>query len=151
MVATEVIAELTPRHEMIQLYEQDAYFAPIYSSLTTPEYANPEDVEKAKNYRLVDYWLCYKDGEQLAIPDNKNLKLKILQEVHSTPTSGHLGVEKTYEQASRHFYWPRMSKEVKKFVTSCDECQRNKSSNWQPAGLLWSLIIPNERWKQITI
>src|SRR5256885_12978897 len=68
--------------------------------------------------------------------------------MHSTPTAGHLGVAKTYEQTSRHFYWPKMAKEVKKFVTSCDECQHNKSSNQQPAGLLQPLEIPAERWTQ---
>ena len=71
--------------------------------------------------------------------------------MHSTPTAGHLGVAKTYKQTSRHFYWPKMAKEVKKFVTSCDECQRNKSSNQQPAGLLQPLEIPAERWAQVTM
>ena len=71
--------------------------------------------------------------------------------MHSTPTARHLGVAKTYEQTSHHFYWPKMAKEVKKFVTSCDECQRNKSSNQQPAGLLQPLEIPAERWAQVTM
>src|SRR5947209_5383316 len=44
-----------------------------------------------------------------------------------------------------------MNKDVKKYVIGCDSCQRNKSSNQQPAGLLQPLAIPYKRCEQITM
>jgi len=44
-----------------------------------------------------------------------------------------------------------MNKDVIKYVTSCDACQRNKSSNQQPAGLLQPLEMPARRWDHITL
>ncbi|KAG8181711.1 hypothetical protein JTE90_025684 [Oedothorax gibbosus] len=39
-------------------------------------------------------------------------------------TSGHLGVTKTKDIFSRHFFWPQCYKEIKDYVRSCDRCQR---------------------------
>ena len=44
-----------------------------------------------------------------------------------------------------------MSKDVRKFVLTCDSCQCNKSSNQQPAGLLETLTTPTTKWEQITM
>ena len=44
-----------------------------------------------------------------------------------------------------------MGKDVYKYVTTCDSCQRNKPSNQQPAGLLQPLDTPTKRWEQITM
>nr|CAG8659195.1 4374_t:CDS:2 [Entrophospora candida] len=61
-------------------------------------------------------------------------KAQILQEAHDNPTSGHLGHDKTYERITRTYYWLCMSKDVKKYVTTCESCQRNKATNQQPVG-----------------
>ncbi|KAG8172551.1 hypothetical protein JTE90_012579 [Oedothorax gibbosus] len=39
-------------------------------------------------------------------------------------TSGHLGVTKTKDIFSRHFFWPQCYKEIEDYVRSCDRCQR---------------------------
>src|SRR5277367_5825889 len=44
-----------------------------------------------------------------------------------------------------------MGKDVYKFITTCDSCQRNKPSNQQPAGLLQPLNTSTRRWEQITM
>jgi hypothetical protein len=44
-----------------------------------------------------------------------------------------------------------MNKDVRKYVTSCDLCQRNKASNKAPAGMLRPLDIPIKRWDHVTI
>ena len=44
-----------------------------------------------------------------------------------------------------------MSKDVRKFVLTCNLCQYNKSSNQQPASLLKTLTTPTTKWEQITI
>ena len=44
-----------------------------------------------------------------------------------------------------------MDETVRRFIASCDACQRNKSGNQLPAGLLQPLPIPSRNWQQITM
>jgi hypothetical protein len=43
-----------------------------------------------------------------------------------------------------------MGSELKSYVRSCDSCQRNKTSNQKPIGLLKPLEIPSERFEQVS-
>src|SRR5215208_1040389 len=44
-----------------------------------------------------------------------------------------------------------MTTDVKKFVKSCEQCQRNKSGNQKPAGLLQPLKLPTKNWQQVSM
>ena len=70
------------------------------------------------------------------------LQLKVIQENHDTPIAGHFGADKTIELIARTFWWNTMHADVRKFVKSCEQCQRNKSSNQKPARLLRPLELP---------
>ena len=52
------------------------------------------------------------------------LHKKIIQTVHSK--LGHPGVYKTLNHLKRFYYWKSMQREVKKYVLTCDLCQRTK-------------------------
>jgi hypothetical protein len=64
----------------------------------------------------------------VAVPNDLALQTRILQECHDSSLGGHLGKGKTTEQVKRRFYWPGMDETVRRYVTSCDACQRNKPS-----------------------
>ena len=49
---------------------------------------------------------------------------EMLRLAHSIPLSGHLGITRTKERVLKHFYWPKLTKDVKKFCKSCPECQK---------------------------
>ncbi|XP_073672376.1 uncharacterized protein [Paramisgurnus dabryanus] len=38
-------------------------------------------------------------------------------------TAGHFGVKKTYNQLLKHYYWPRIKRDVARFVRTCHVCQ----------------------------
>ena len=59
---------------------------------------------------------------QIVVP--KQLHLRMLTVAHEYPTSGHLGVKKTLDRLTRHFYWVGVGKAVRAFCRSCDVCQR---------------------------
>jgi hypothetical protein len=80
-----------------------------------------------------------------------SLRVQILEEEHDTNIAGHPGVERTYEKIHRHYYWPKMSKDVHQYVTSCDTCQRVKASQQAPAGLLQPLAAPLAKWEQVSM
>lgn len=59
----------------------------------------------------------------------KSLVEKILKCEHDEPTAAHGGVRKTLDRISRFYYWPRMAKDVKMFVSQCEICKMSKATN----------------------
>ena len=48
----------------------------------------------------------------------------ILYNIHKDMTGAHLGVDSTYEKIKERYYWPKMFEDVRKYIESCDNCQR---------------------------
>jgi transposase InsO family protein len=88
---------------------------------------------------------------QWYIPDDSDLKTRLLYEVHDSPGGGHLGVKKTLHKLQRVCWWLGMRAEVTAYVHSCVECQRVKHSQQKPAGLLLPLPIPSRPYDTITM
>lgn len=95
--------------------------------------------------------LLYYGPDRLYIPDDLQLKTRILRECHDAPLSGHLGKDKTTEQVKRRCYWPGMDDFIRRYVTSCDACQRNKPSQQAKMGPLQPLPIPTRPWQQVSM
>jgi len=55
------------------------------------------------------------------------------------------------ELVTRNFWWPEVIKEVKKYVESCDMCQRNKNCTEVPVGKLMPNIVPEKPWSHIIV
>uniref|UniRef100_A0AAV1TGG2 Integrase zinc-binding domain-containing protein n=1 Tax=Peronospora matthiolae TaxID=2874970 RepID=A0AAV1TGG2_9STRA len=68
------------------------------------------------------------DTPRVVIPDDTDLRLRIMFEYQDAPPGGHRGREKTFLTVSRDFYWPRQYQFVRKYVRACEVCQRVKSS-----------------------
>jgi len=73
------------------------------------------------------------------VPKDEKLRAEIIRLHHNMPIGGHRGQWKTVKLVTRNFWWPGVTKEVKRYVERCDACQRNKNCTEQPAGKL----IPN--------
>jgi hypothetical protein len=74
----------------------------------------------------------------------------ILSELHATPTAGHSGFTKTYDRVKCSFFWDGMKQDIRKFVTECEVCQRNKGETVKSPGTLQPLPIPPTIWKDIS-
>jgi hypothetical protein len=94
--------------------------------------------------------VVYKN-QRLLVPNVATLKTRILQTYHDHPLVGHVGTEKTIELIKRDFYWPKMDKEIKLYVTTCHSCQKHKASHQLPIGLLKPLEIPSQRWAHVSM
>ena len=62
---------------------------------------------------------------QFIVP--KLLRVKIMGEIHDSWCGGHLGQDKTLGKLDQRYYWPRITKELKKYIQSCDKCAMNKT------------------------
>ena len=67
--------------------------------------------------------------------------MRVLKECHCEPSSGHFGVEITYDKVLRDYYWPGVYQDVRKFVTTCMKCQRHKASHTLSQGLMGRRIV----------
>ncbi|MBW0579576.1 hypothetical protein O181_119291, partial [Austropuccinia psidii MF-1] len=74
-------------------------------------------------------------------PKCPTIQLSILQKRHDSPLAGHPGQEKTLKLVKRDFHWSGMTQFIKDYVSSCQQCSRNKKF-----GLLKPLPIPNGPW-----
>jgi hypothetical protein len=83
----------------------------------------------------------------LAVPQiHRSQLLKVAHE--SRYGGGHFDFERTFAQIRRHFVWPKLPQDVKKFCQTCDTCQRLNASR-HLRGPLEVVQIPTAKWEQI--
>ena len=67
---------------------------------------------------------------RIVVLDEKGIKERIVEELHSTPYSAHPGIQRTIGRVRKSFYWKGMLGDVRQFVESCLVCQmENLTSN----------------------
>uniref|UniRef100_H3H4F2 RNA-directed DNA polymerase n=1 Tax=Phytophthora ramorum TaxID=164328 RepID=H3H4F2_PHYRM len=123
-----VTPEMPLREEIAVAYNDDAVYAAILAHLLSPSdktlRALPNNTRNQINrYQLDGDLLMYSidrfDAPRIAIPNDDDLRARIIHEFHDSPVGGHLGREKTFAAVSRDFYWPHMYKWVRKWVRTC--------------------------------
>jgi len=65
--------------------------------------------------------LVLKEGKVYILRDEK-LRLEIIWLHHNIPIAGHGGQWKIVELVTRNYWWPEVTKEVKRYVEGCDQC-----------------------------
>jgi hypothetical protein len=103
-----------------------------------------------KGYAIgTDGLLLYKN--KIYVPNDRELKMAILKEMHNVTYVGHPGYQKTVAAVKSHYFWPDMKKEIAEYIARCMECQKVKAKHRHPAGLLQALPIPEWKWEVITM
>jgi len=82
--------------------------------------------EKLSVYCGLLYRTSKKLQPKLVVPQRHGQTL--LHLVHSLPGSNHEGVTKFLWRLKRFYYWAGMDNDARRFVASCDICQRQKSN-----------------------
>ncbi|MBW0551658.1 hypothetical protein O181_091373 [Austropuccinia psidii MF-1] len=88
--------------------------------------------------------LLFKD--QMVVPNDPTIQLSICQKCHDSPLAGHPGQEKALKLVKRDFHWSGMTQFIKDYVSSCQQCLRNKNIHHKNFGLLKPLPITNGPW-----
>ena len=94
---------------------------------------------------ILYYKLC------LCIPNNSEIKAKILWEAHNSPIAGHGGYIKTLNTMQKSYFWLGLKRYVLQYVTQCLSCQRNKAKRVKMPGKLYPLHIPQMKWECINM
>lgn len=85
------------------------------------------------------------------VPNDLELRRRLIHEVHDTPTGGHMGLAKTLGRLTTTCWWPGMKSMIADYVRGCTTCAAIKPSLQKPAGTLRPLPIPDKPWRTISI
>ena len=77
--------------------------------------------EQHKDWKEEDQIVTFQ--ERFYVPRSEALRGEIIHAHHDHPTAGHPGHYKTLELVSRNYFWPGMSKDIRRYVMGCDACQ----------------------------
>jgi hypothetical protein len=79
-----------------------------------------------------------------------SIHLLLLREADGGGLIGHFGIQKTEGILATHFFWPRMRRDVVRFVARCTTCQKAKP-RLNPQGLYMPLPAPSVPWEDISM
>lgn len=89
----------------------------------------------------------------LCIPDIKSegrsVRERVIDGAHII--LAHLSARKTLAYLKKFVWWKSMAHDVDAFCRSCSNCQKNKTRNQAPYGLLNTLEVPSMPWETIGV
>ena len=108
-------------------------------------------IENVKNlnfeiYRLDRY--LFKENK-LCVP-NSSVRELLDREAHSGGLMGHFGVKKTLDTLHKHFFCPKMRRDVERIYSRCITCRKDKSRVF-PNDLYTSILVPTTHWVDISM
>ncbi|MBW0527746.1 hypothetical protein O181_067461 [Austropuccinia psidii MF-1] len=98
---------------------QDSQYRSILQELGKGKYVQDYSLDSSSQLPL------FKD--QMVVQNDPTIQLGILQKCHYSPLAGHPGQEKTRKLVKQDFYWSGMTQLIKDYVSSCQQCSRNKN------------------------
>lgn len=118
------------------------------------------DPQAFPNWRMEGSRLFKLCVDRHKIPhDENNWKLVLPQEMrqeaiiesHDELAAGHRGIFKTLAKVSMLYYWPRMKRDVCRYVSGCHTCAQHKIQQRRPAGLLAPRQFPHQPGEVLTV
>ena len=88
---------------------------------------------------------------RLCVPNDKELKQKLLFEAYNTVFTMHPEGNKMYQDLKQFYWWKGMKRDVTEYVSKCLTCQQVKAEHQVPIGLLNPIPIPQWKWDNITM
>ena len=131
-------------------YAKDPHFSLVINSKTQGEEGSLTFPQYHHSEEGLIYFEDSVGNTRLCVP--KDLRTEVMREAHDTITeAAHGGYFKTYNRISATYYWPRMSREIKIFVNTCDVCQKTKPRRHRPMGLLQPIPIPSQPFEVVSM
>jgi len=117
-------------------YPDDTLFGPVL--------ANPERYPEYSVHEGLIY-----HNERLCIPTDRSVRETLLVIYHDD--QNHFGTSNSQSNFSRDFLWPGIMNDVETYIRFCDSCAQKKSATQAPAGFLYPLSVPVNRFTEIAL
>ena len=86
---------------------------------------------------------------QLMVP--KELREKVMMVAHESLLSAHQGIKRTQDKVCKEFHWPSVLSDIKRYVMSCDVCQRAINKQGVSKAPLGHLPLIEEPFRMICV
>jgi transposase InsO family protein len=142
-VNPDMRAEITDtrieRSKLVSLQQEDPELVKIADEMESRDKYTENTYFYKRNGVLMRSWRpknatvdhAWETLHQVVLP--AHYRQQVLSTAHECPLSGHLGVRKTLYAINKHFYWPRIKKDVAEFCRTCHACQMSGKPNQFPA------------------
>lgn len=132
-------------------YSADPHFAEVLASLQDPKaHLTPQFPQYYYSDEGLLYFEDYNGNNRLCVP--QSLQISIMDQIHNSLTeSAHGGYHKCYNRLAATHYWPGMSRDLKRWVSTCDICQKTKPRRHGPVGLLQPIPIPTRPFEVVSM
>ena len=95
-------------------------------ALFTPQQTQ-QLIKQSKNY-IIQHEILYKKDQKeptrlYRVIHRKELPA-LMYMMHNDPISEHFATEAMFQKIRTRYYWPQYYEDVRKYVESCDSCQR---------------------------
>ncbi|KAI0996566.1 hypothetical protein K3495_g11617 [Podosphaera aphanis] len=125
---------------------EDKDISTLYKSLEKGERSLPPTLKHLK----ISLAECSFDArgalrfrDRVWIPNYEPLQTALIQQTHDSQVTGHPGRDSTLAILGRNFFWPGISKCVRRFCRNCDVCGRSHVWRESKKGLLRPLPVPD--------
>ena len=149
--AAALSATVPIKRDWMDSLKQDKYFGPIINTISTGT-SSAKLLKRAALFKLTDTQLFFSPdpkAPRICVP--KNLQLDTMRRGHDEFCGGHLGISKTQTLSEKSHFWPRMLRDIKQYVVSCQSCQSSKP-NLHPAVVApQSIVPPTTRWHTVAM
>jgi len=138
---------LMSQTELIDEQEKDDYCKQAKESSQTEKESNffiDKDGILKRRLKTIDGMIY-----QIVLP--KSLLPEVLEAGHDHHWSGHQGFARTCHRLLPRFFIPKMRKFIKKYVSSCDACQKRKHKTIKSHSVLGELPVPEVPFAAISI
>lgn len=117
-----------------------------FNTLLTEIQQNPHS---KPDYKIHNGLILYKN--RIWLDPSLPFRLSILEEYHTSPMGGHMGIAKTLARLQANFWWPGMLQDIKTFITKCLICQQMKYETKKTPGLLQPIPLPAAIWEDLSL
>jgi hypothetical protein len=116
-------------------YSQDSFYG------DEGEWTKDSRIEDGDGY----FWRL----DRLCIPQNYELRLRLITKLHESSPANHGGVTSTLAKALDMLWWKRLRQDMKDFCERCVVCRRAKIQPQQMAATLYPLPGPPKPWHTV--
>lgn len=130
--------------ELISAQANDPFCQKIREILTLNEDERPSWCAKLRPFVENGLLLVHFEGSKPVVLLPESLKDRVIFNHHLSYYAGHFGMKKTLNRIKLYYYWPRMKRHVKRFISRCMFCLTYKPQFTVPKWLKLPIGTPFE-------